>query len=273
LLRHLLQDAAVTLTRGTTYENRPNLAADFFAHIIRQYEGTTLGRQEIDGEFLDDLPGALWSRAIIEATRRRVAPELRRIVVAIDPAATSGVSANETGIIVAGRDHDGHAWVLADLSGRYRPLEWAKTAVAAYHAHRADRVVAEVNHGGEMVEATLQVIDPNLPFAPVRATRGKLTRAEPVAAIYGQGKVHHLGVFPLLEDQMCNFVQGGGEAAGRRAGFSPDRVDALVWALTDLLLAPMASEGIYEVYRQLSSQSPTSQPNDGCISMRKESDR
>jgi phage terminase large subunit-like protein len=273
LLRGLLHDPTIAITRGTTYENRPNLAADFFEHIVRRYEGTLLGRQEIEAEFLDDIPGALWNRSIIEATRRRIAPELRRIVVAIDPAATSGVSADETGIIVAGKDCDGHGWVLADLSGRYGPLEWAKAAVAAYHAHRADRVVAEVNHGGEMVETTLRVIDPNLPFTAVRATRGKLIRAEPVAALYGQGRVHHLGVFSHLEDQMCHLVRAAGDAAGRWKGFSPDRVDALVWALTDLLLAPMASEGLYEVYRRLSNQAQTGRPNDGSPSVRKEHDR
>ena len=270
LLRGLLRDPSVAITRGTTYENRPNLAADFFEHIVRRYEGTLLGRQEIEAEFLDDVPGAIWNRSIIETSRRPVAPELERIVVAIDPAATSGGSADETGIVVAGRDHDRHGWVLADVSGRYRPLEWAKAAVAAYHAHRADRVVAEVNHGGEMIEATLRVIDPNLPFAAVRATRGKLTRAEPVAALYGQGQVHHLGVFPQLEDQMCNLVRGSGNRDGSWTGFSPDRVDALVWALTDLLLAPMVSEGIYEIYRRLSNQAQTGPSNDGSDSMRKE---
>jgi phage terminase large subunit-like protein len=185
----------------------------------------------------------------------RVVPSLTRIVVAIDPAATSGGTADETGIIVAGKDVEGHGWVLADLSGRYRPMEWARTAVAAYHAHHADRVVAEVNNGGEMVETTLRVIDPALSFAAVHASRGKVTRAEPIAALYEQGRVHHLGVFPQLEDQMCSLVRGGyDEGENRRAGFSPDRVDALVWAITDLLLIPMVGEGIYEAYRQLSSQ-------------------
>jgi phage terminase large subunit-like protein len=202
-----------------------------------------------------------------------LAPELQRIVVAIDPAATSGVTADETGIIVAGKDISGHGWVLADLSARYRPLEWAKAAVAAYHAHRADRVVAEVNHGGEMVEATLRVVDPNLPFAAVRATRGKITRAEPVAALYAQGRVHHLGVFPELEDQMCNLVRGAGDAGKRSASFSPDRVDAMVWALTDLLLTPKVADGIFEVYRRLSNQAQGNRRDDGNAPGRKENDR
>ncbi len=197
------------MTRGTTYENRPNLAPDFLDQIVRKYEGTRLGRQEIEAEILDDIPGGLWTRGIIEAARVRSAPALARIVVAIDPAATSGEAADETGIIVAGKDAEGHGWVLADLSGRYRPTEWAKTAVAAYHAHHADRVVAEVNNGGEMVESTLRVIDPDLAFTAVRASRGKITRAEPVAALYEQGKVHHVGVFPQLEDQMCSLTRGG----------------------------------------------------------------
>jgi phage terminase large subunit-like protein len=159
------------------------------------------------------------------------------------------------GIIVAGRDDQERAWVLADASGRYAPMEWAKTAIAAYRAHRADRVVAEVNHGGEMVEATLRVIDPNVPFAAVRASRGKVARAEPVAALYEQGRVHHIGAFPQLEDQMCGFVPAGGEAFDLRStGHSPDRVDALVWALTDLLLEPMPDQGIYDLYRQLAQQ-------------------
>ena len=163
------------------------------------------------------------------------------------------MDADETGIIVAGKDDQERAWVLADASGRYPPTEWAKTAIAAYRAHRADRIVAEVNHGGEMVEATLRVIDPNVPFAAVCASRGKVARAEPVAALYEQGRVHHIGAFPQLEDQMCGFAPAGDDAALglRSAGRSPDRVDALVWALTDLLLEPMPDQGIYDLYRQL----------------------
>ncbi len=264
LLRELAADRTVTITRGTTYENRANLAADFIEQIVRKYEGTRLGRQEIEAEILDDMPGGLWSRGMIEAARARTAPDLVRVVIAIDPAATSGEEADETGIIVAGRDGQAHGWVLADLSGRYKPTEWAKTAIAAYRAHRADRVVAEVNNGGEMVEATLRVLEPNLAFAAVHASRGKVTRAEPVAALYEQGRVHHLGAFPQLEDQMCN-LGGGPRAESRRAGYSPDRADALVWALTDLLVEPMPGGGIYEVYRRLNrelSQAPRREPSD-----------
>jgi phage terminase large subunit-like protein len=263
LLRELVADRTVAVTRGTTYENRANLAPEFIEQIVRKYEGTRLGRQEIEAEILDDVPGGLWNRGLIEAARARTAPTLARVVVAIDPAATSGEAADETGIIVAGKDGQGHGWVLADISGRYPPAEWAKAAIAAYRAHSADRVVAEVNNGGEMVEATLRVIDPNLAFAAVRASRGKITRAEPVAALYEQGRVHHLGAFPQLEDQMCNLSRGAHDPEIRRAGYSPDRVDALVWALTDLLVEPMPGEGIYEVYRRLSgelSETPRQKP-------------
>lgn len=179
------------------------------------------------------------------------APELTRIVVAIDPAAGSGEHADETGIVVAGCDASGHGYVLADASGRYAPAEWARGAIAAYRTHKADRIVAEVNNGGDMVEATLRMVDPNLPFTAVHAARGKVARAEPVAALYEQGKVHHLGAFPLLEDQMCGFSSDFDRAA---AGYSPDRVDALVWALSELLVRKLASEGIFEAYRRLAQQ-------------------
>jgi phage terminase large subunit-like protein len=255
LIRALIADPTAVVTRGSTYENRTNLAPAFLQQIIRKYEGTRLGRQELEAEILDDVPGALWTRGVIEASRACSAPTLLRVVVAIDPAVTSSEDADETGIIVVGRDGQGQGWVLADASGRYPPAEWAKTAIAAYRSHRADRVVAEVNNGGEMVGATLRVIDPNVSFAGVRASRGKLTRAEPVAALYEQGRVHHLGVFPQLEDQMCGFVPADhGDLGPRLTGCSPDRVDALVWALTDLLIEPMSDQGIYDLYRQLGSQ-------------------
>jgi phage terminase large subunit-like protein len=264
LIRALIADPTAVVTRGSTYENRTNLAPAFLQQIIRKYEGTRLGRQELEAEILDDVPGALWTRGVIEASRASSAPTLLRVVVAIDPAATSSEDADETGIIVAGRDGQGQGWVLADASGRYPPAQWAKTAIAAYRAHRADRVVAEVNNGGEMVEATLRVIDPNVSFAAVRASRGKLTRAAPVAALYEQGRVHHLGVFPQLEDQMCGFVPADqGDLGPRLAGCSPDRVDALVWALTDLLIEPMSNQGIYDLYRQLSGQASGRAPEPG----------
>src|SRR6202048_2343797 len=192
-------------------------------------------------------PGAPWSHGSIEASRLRSAPEMTRVVVAIDPAVTSGDAADETGIVVAGKDKNGHGYVLADISGRYPPTEWARLAITAYRTHRADRIVAEVNNGGDMVGATLRMVDPNVAFTAVRASRGKVVRAEPVVALYQQGRVHHIGTFPQLEDQMTSFTSDIDRAA---AGYSPDRVDALVWAFSELLVEPMESEGIYEFYRQ-----------------------
>src|SRR6266446_6271167 len=184
IIREMIADPTVVVTRGSTYDNRANLAPAFLSQIIRRYEGTRLGRQELDAELLDDVPGALWTRALIEAARppmKFIMPDLIRIVVAIDPAMTSGEDADETGMIVAGKDAQGRGYVLADLSGHYTPTEWARTAIAAYRAHGADRVVAEVNAGGEMVENTLRVIDPNVSYSPVHAMRGKVVRAEPIS--------------------------------------------------------------------------------------------
>ena len=251
LIKTLVADPKVVVTRGSTAENRGNLAPAFLDQIVRRYEGTRLGRQELDAEILEDTPGALWSHGIIEAARVTSAPGLRRIVVAIDPAAGSGEHSDETGIVIAGKDAAGHGYVLGDLSERYTPTEWAKAAIAAYRAHGADRIVAEVNNGGEMVEATLRMVDPGVPFTAVRASRGKAARAEPVAALYEQGRVHHVGALPRLEDQMCGF---GRDFDRARAGYSPDRVDALVWALTELMVQPLAGEGIFEAYRRLAQQ-------------------
>jgi len=217
----------VVLTRGTTYENIKNLSPQFKTQIIAQYEGTHLGRQELNAELLTEAPGALWKRARIEELRVTVAPELERLVVAIDPAATSGDDADETGIVVAGVAEDGQGYVLEDLSHRASPDGWARAAVTAYWQRKADRIVAEVNNGGEMVEHVIRTVDPNVSFRAVHASRGKIARAEPVAALYEQGRVHHVGSHPDMEDQMCSFA-GGGD--------SPDRMDALVWALTDLMI-------------------------------------
>jgi phage terminase large subunit-like protein len=248
LIRELLADPKVVVTRGRTIDNREHLAPAFLAQIVRRYEGTRLGRQELDGEILDDLPGALWTHGLIDAARVATAPpELTRIVVAIDPAVSSGEHSDETGIVVAGKSHDGHGYVLADRSGHYRPAEWAKAAISAYREHRADRIVAEVNNGGEMVEATLRMIDPQVPYAAVHAARGKVARAGPVAALYEQGRIHHLGALPQLEDQMCTFTS---DLDRDSTGYSPDRVDALVWALSELFVEPMAGAAIYESYRR-----------------------
>jgi predicted phage terminase large subunit-like protein len=251
LIKALIADPTVVVTRGATAENRRNLAPTFLEQIVRRYEGTRLGRQELEAEILEDVPGALWSHGLIEAARVASLPALTRVVVAIDPAVGSDEHSDETGIIVAGKDAGGHGYVLADVSGRYAPTEWARTAIAAFAAHGADRVVAEVNNGGEMVEATLRVVDPGVPYTAVHAARGKVARAEPVAALYEQGRVHHLGAFARLEDQMCGFTHDFDRAA---SGYSPDRVDALVWALSELLVRPRAGEGIFEAYRRLAQR-------------------
>ncbi len=246
LIRRLLEDKGVAVTRGSTYENARNLAPAFLDQIVRRYEGTRLGRQELEAELLDDVPGALWTRAAIERCRVPDAPALRRVVVAIDPATSTGEGADETGIVVAGLGVDGYGYVLDDLSGRYAPHEWARRAIAAYHVRKADRVVAEVNNGGDMVEATLRIVDPAVSYRAVHASRGKAVRAEPVAALYEQGRVRHVGAFPALEDQMCAMTSD----LDRGAGASPDRCDALVWALTDLMVTP-GETGLLDYYRAL----------------------
>jgi predicted phage terminase large subunit-like protein len=164
---------------------------------------------------------------------------------------TSGEDADETGIVVVGKDANGHGYVLEDLSGKYSPTEWARIAVAAYSTHRADRIVAERNNGGDMVQATIRMVDPNVALSTVWASRGKVTRAEPVSALYEQGRMHHIGSFPQLEDQMTNFTSDFDRDA---AGYSPDRLDALVWATTELLVEPMKGYAIYEVYRQWAAE-------------------
>jgi phage terminase large subunit-like protein len=241
IVRDLLADPSTAITRGRTYDNRANLAAAFFDAILRQYEGTRLGRQEIAGEVLDDAPGALWRRDAIDATRVVKAPDLRRVVVAIDPAVTSSDASDETGIVVAGVDARGDGYVLDDLTGRYKPHEWAAVAVNAYRRHNADRIVAEVNNGGEMVEHTVRTVDRSVAYKSVHASRGKAIRAEPVAALYEQGRVHHVGSLASLEDQLCGWDPG----ADAR---SPDRLDALVWALTELMVADSAPRELTEEY-------------------------
>jgi len=230
--------------------NRANLAPAFVAQIIKKYEGTRLGRQEIEAEILDDVPRALWTRELLEELRwpaGKSVPDLSRVVVAIDPAVTSGEEADETGLVVVGRDYAGHGFVLDDRSGRYAPIEWAREAIMLYRKYDADRVVAEVNNGGDLVEATLRMVDDNVSFNAVRASRGKFIRAEPVAALYEQKRAHHLGAFPLLEDQMTSFTS---DLDRQSAGYSPDRVDALVWAFTELLVERMPSYAAYEIARE-----------------------
>ncbi len=226
LVRELMQSATTAITRGTTYENRDNLAPAFFERIVAKYEGTRLGRQELNAELLEDNPFALWQRNQIDALRVATHPSLTRIVVGVDPQAGDGENAAETGIVVAGIGDDGHGYVLADRTVRASPDAWARAAVNAYQEWKADRIVAEVNQGGAMVEHTLRTVQRNIPYTGVRASRGKQVRAEPVAALYEQGRVHHVGAFPDLEDQLVNWVPGAED--------SPDRLDALVWAITEL---------------------------------------
>jgi predicted phage terminase large subunit-like protein len=229
LIRDLLKDPMTAVTRGSTYDNIANLALSFLERMIRKYEGTRLGRQELHAEMLDDVPGALWQRQHIETHRVPRIPELARVVVGIDPAMTSGENANETGIVIAGNGRDGHVYVIEDLSCHLSADGWARRAVSGYHRHRADRIVAEVNNGGDLVERVMRTVDRSVSYRAVRASRGKAIRAEPVAALYEQGRVHHVGLFADLEDQMCAFTPD--QYAG-----SPDRVDALVWCLTELML-------------------------------------
>jgi phage terminase large subunit-like protein len=235
LIRDLVNDQDTVVTKGRTADNTVNLSAPFLKQIEERYGGTRLGRQELEGEILDDMPGALWSRHQLDDLRRKQEPEtLDRIVVAVDPAVTSGEDADETGIVAVGiaRDADGvqRGYVLADRSLRGTPDEWAAAAVNLFHELDADRLVAEKNQGGEMVEAVLRTKDRNVPVKLVTATRGKRVRAEPIAALYEQGRIHHVGRFDELEDQMCLFTSD----ADREPGESPDRVDALVWACTEL---------------------------------------
>ena len=231
LIRTILDDEKTTISTGSTYDNAANLADTFLDAVRKTYEGTRLGRQELYAEILDEASGALWNRTLLakcEIEKDEV-PNLSRIVVSIDPAITSNAESDMTGIVVAGVDQEGIAYVLEDHTGRYTPQQWAAKAVELYHEHMADRVVAERNQGGDMVRHTLHTEDENLPVKLVHASRGKMARAEPVSALYEQNKVKHVRGLNDLEDQMVQWEPLGSIG-------SPDRLDALVWALTDLSL-------------------------------------
>lgn len=232
-LKKIMNDAATVTVRLSTVDNELNLAPAFIAEMERRYAGSALGRQELLGEIVEDCEIALWRRQWIEEARVKAAPELTRVVVAVDPPVTSTAASDACGILVAGVGVDKRAYVLADrtLQGR-EPNVWAKAAFAAYDEFDADALVAEVNQGGDLIAGVLQQFRENVPVTQVRATRGKYLRAEPVAALYAQGRVAHVGRFEKLEDQMCAFGPDG-----KVEGRSPDRVDALVWALTELLLS------------------------------------
>ncbi|WGJ16139.1 terminase family protein [Methylocapsa sp. D3K7] len=231
ILKELIARPDVHVTKGKTSDNAANLAPTFLSAIVSRYEGTRLGRQELDGDILDDNPGALWSRDLIEKTRipKAEQPEMTRIVVAIDPAVSVSETSDATGIVVAGKCRNRHGYIIEDLSGKYSPTEWARRAIAAYREHRADRIIYEQNQGGDMVAHTLRMVDQSVPLRAVHASRGKIVRAEPISAIYEQHKVHHVGCFPDLEDEMCSFEPGTKD--------SPDRLDAMVYALTDLQIS------------------------------------
>jgi len=231
LLRLILSDPSTVMTTAPTAANRANLAADFLESVTRRYAGTHQGRQELGGEFLTETPGALFSRSGIEAARVRMAPQMDRVVIGVDPPVTSGPDADACGIVAVGRAGEAF-YVLADCSVRsVTPAAWAARVVAAWREHGADRIVAEVNQGGELVAEMIHRVDAFAPVKSVRASRGKTARAEPVSLLYERGLVRHVGAHPALEDELCGFGD---------PGHSPDRVDALVWALAELMRAPGA---------------------------------
>ncbi len=228
IIKELIERKDCHVTSGSTFENEANLAESALAMLKDRYEGTTLGRQELYAEVVDNFEGALWNSAAIEETRLRddVERELTNIIVAIDPAVTANENSDETGIIVVGKDINNEYYVLEDLSGKHSADKWGRIAIRAYYEWEADRIVAEVNNGGDLVERLLRNIDSNIPYRSVHATRGKLVRAEPIAALYEQKRVHHVGYYPELESQMCTYT---GDIKT-----SPDRLDALVWGMSEL---------------------------------------
>lgn len=234
----------IVLTKASMFDN-PYNPTRWVEAMRKKYEGTRLGRQELAGELLEDVEGALWSRRMIEACRVNEAVELVAIVVAVDPAATSKPDADDTGIIVFGLGVDGDGYVLADRTCHLNPDGWGQRVVRAYHHYQADGVIGETNNGGEMVEFVISTADPNVPYDGVHASRGKQTRAQPVASLYGQPpkrkpRIHHVGAFPELEDQLTSWVPGDED--------SPDRLDALVWGATKLMLEYDETEETVEYY-------------------------
>ena len=236
LIKNLVGRADVHVTRGSTFDNAANLATAFLDEVTARYEGTRLGRQELHAEILDDVDGALWNRDMLDEGRVTEVPYLKRIVVAIDPAISSNATSAETGIVAVGVDESNHGYVLEDRSTRGTPNEWARQAISLYHMLKADKIIAEANQGGDMVKHTLATVDSNVPIRLVHASRGKRTRAEPVASLYEQNRIHHVGAFNQLEDQLCSWVPA--ESA------SPDRLDALVWGFTELLVGTQAPPAV-----------------------------
>ena len=241
IIKELVKDPACVVTGGSSYENRENLAPSYFEKIIKKYEGTRLGRQELNAEILDDNPNAKWTRALIEEQRigpNDKVPPLIRVVVGVDPAVSDPKETEEksaeTGIIAAGISAEGHGYVLEDTSLAGSAVEWARAVVRSFNGNKGDRVVGEINNGGYLVEVNLRTVDRNIPFTSVHASRGKEIRAEPVSSLYEQGKIHHVGTFPQLEDQMCEWEPGQK---------SPDRMDAMVWAFWDLFRLEKTNAG------------------------------
>jgi phage terminase large subunit-like protein len=230
-LSSLIASPGTVMSRGSTFENAANLAAPILAEYARIYSGTRIGRQELEGELLEDVEGALWNRTQLDALRVRTAPELTRVVVAIDPAVTSNSDSDDCGITGCGLGVDGQGYLLRDASCHVSPDTWAKRAVDLFDALEADRIIAETNNGGDLVESVIRTIRRNIPFEKVHASRGKVARAEPIAALYEQARIHHVGAFRELEDEQITFVPGA-------LPKSPNRVDALVWGFSYLMLKP-----------------------------------
>ena len=255
IIKALAAGKDTIVTRGSTFDNKAHLARAFFERITARYKGRAIGRQELFAEIVEETPGALWTRALLE--RQRVAPEaapkeFAEIVVAVDPPARSGSKSDECGLIVAAKAENGLFYVLADLTSQGEtPGAWGARVGAAFRNFKANRVVAEINQGGDMVTEVLRQSEPNLPVRAVHATRGKFLRAEPIAAAYERGLVFHVGTFVKLEDQLCALTP---DFDRRAMGFSPDRADALVWALADLLGVGRGSTG--GMYRVLDCRQP-----------------
>jgi phage terminase large subunit-like protein len=252
LVRELVKASDTVVTTGKTIENRANLAPSFITKVVSRYAGTRLGRQELNAEVLDDVPGALWTRETIDRARRIVSlPEMVRIVVAVDPSGARGAdddAADAIGIVVAGKGIDGRGYVLADYTCKLSPSGWARRAVEAYRNFEADCVIAERNYGGAMVESTIRAADANVPYREVTASRGKAVRAEPISLLYEQHRVSHIGDLSDLEDEMCNFSRDGYLGEG-----SPNRADAVVWALSELMIENDGA-GFLEFMRQESEK-------------------
>lgn len=228
-IKEMVGDPDTIVTTGSTYENQDNLAGAFFRKIVSKYEGTRKGKQEIYAEILEDIEGALWTQKMIEKAHVAKAPEMVRIVVAIDPAVTSDPDSDETGIVVAGMGTDDHCYILDDLTGIYTPSEWARKAIGAYTTRHADRIIGEANNGGDLIEQVIRTHQSDVPYSKVWASRGKVTRAEPVQALYEQNRVKHVGSLPELETEMTTWAAKEGEK-------SPNRIDAMVWAVSELML-------------------------------------